>query len=92
MSFGSVLIGLALAMVVGVWLAQPFRRAAAPDWAIEYWVAQTRAAARREPLAVGREGETGTAPEEEVNFCPRCGRRAGPEDRFCARCGAPLRP
>lgn len=85
MSFGSILIGLALAVVVGAWLARPFRRAGDPDRAIEHWVAQARAA-HGEPLATVEE-----RPGEEIHFCPRCGRRVGPEDRFCARCGAPLR-
>jgi hypothetical protein len=31
------------------------------------------------------------AEAEEINFCPKCGRRAGPDDRFCAGCGRPLR-
>ncbi len=87
MSFGSVLIGLALALVVGAWLARPFRRAINLDRAVEHWVAQARAAARSQPRSEA-EGRSG----EEIQFCPRCGRRAGPEDRFCARCGAPLRP
>ncbi len=84
MSTGSVLVALALAVVVGAYLLRPFRRQAGPDRAIEAWVARVRAGYPVEaPAAV---------PEEaEVNFCPRCGRRVGPEDRFCARCGAPLR-
>jgi len=86
MSPGSLLIGLALALVVGAWLARPFRRAAAPDRAIEYWVARARAVGG-EPLGAA---EGRPEPADEVNFCPRCGRRVGPEDRFCARCGAPL--
>ncbi len=86
MSFGSVLVGLALALVVGAWLARPFRRAADPHRAIEYWVTRARAAS----FAVRHEAERSTV-QNEVNFCPRCGRRVGPEDRFCARCGAPLR-
>ena len=108
MSPGSLLIGLALALVVGAWLARPFRRAADPDWAIEYWVARTRAAGGGPPgaaelpaggeprsaaeLPAGSEPRSAAEwrPADEVNFCPRCGRRVGPEDRFCARCGAPL--
>ncbi|MBC7228489.1 MAG: zinc ribbon domain-containing protein [Thermoflexales bacterium] len=86
MSFGSLLIGLALALIVGAWLARPFRRAGDPDRAIEHWVAQARAARREPPAAAEASPE-----EEEIRFCPRCGRRVGPEDRFCARCGAPLR-
>lgn len=81
MSIGSILVAVALAVVVGAWLLRPFRRQVDPDRAIEAWVARERA------------GRPPTAPveEAEVNFCPRCGRQVGPEDRFCARCGAPLR-
>ncbi len=97
MSPGSLLIGLALALVVGAWLARPFRRAADPDRAIEHWVAQARAAGI-EPRSEAERRLAGSEPRseseehlaDEVNFCPRCGRRVGPEDRFCARCGAPL--
>ncbi len=87
MSIGSILIGLSLALVVGAWLARPFRRAPDPDRAIEHWVAQVRA----DSFVVRHEAEQ-SAVQDEVHFCPRCGRRVGPEDRFCARCGAPLRP
>ncbi|MGQ9466655.1 MAG: zinc-ribbon domain-containing protein [Anaerolineae bacterium] len=86
MSAGSLLVGLSLALIVGAWLARPFRRAA-PDRVIEYWVREIGAAVRDEPRG---EAEWRPEPAEEVNFCPRCGRRVGPEDRFCARCGAPL--
>ena len=109
MSPGSLLIGLALALVVGAWLARPFRRAADPDRAIEYWVARARAVdggpigeaegpvgseprseAEWRPAGSKPRSEAEWRPTDEVNFCPRCGRRVGPEDRFCARCGAPL--
>lgn len=91
MSIGSVLIGLALALVVGAWLARPFRRAADPDRAIEHWVAQARAA-HGEPFVVRHEVERSAVDvDEDIHFCPRCGRRVGPEDRFCARCGASIR-
>ncbi len=97
MSPGSLLIGLALALVVGAWLARPFRRAADPDRAIEYWVARARAVgggpigeAEGRPAGSEPRSEAEGHPTDEVNFCSRCGRRVGPEDRFCARCGAPL--
>lgn len=99
MSMGSLLVALSLALIVGAWLARPFRRAADPDRAIEYWVAQARAVGiepRGEPDWRPAGSEPRSAAEwrpettEEVNFCPRCGRRVGPEDLFCARCGAPL--
>ncbi len=89
MGIGSILVGVALALLVGAYLARPFRRPEAdPDRAIEHWVAQARAAAR-----AGGEVEPSPPAVEEgpVNFCPRCGRRVGPDDRFCAGCGTPLR-
>ncbi len=113
MSIGSILIGLSLALIVGAWLARPFRRAANPDRAVEYWIAQAYAAVRSEPQSEAEwrparsepRSETEWRPArseprsetewrsagEDIQFCPRCGRRVGPEDRFCARCGAPLR-
>lgn len=99
MSVGSLLVALSLALIVGAWLARPFRRAADPDRAIEHWVAQARAVGiepggESERCPAGGEprsaAEWRPEPTEEVNFCPRCGRRVGPEDRFCARCGASL--
>lgn len=89
MGIGSLLMGLALAIIAGAWLMRPFRpRQVAPDRAIEAWVAQVRAGRPAGgPGGTAEEGPEGA----EVNFCPRCGRRVGPEDRFCARCGAPLR-
>lgn len=76
MSVGSILVGVALALIVGAYLARPFRRAEMdPDQTIAAWVAQVRAEMETEDLA----------------YCSRCGRRAGSDDRFCARCGARLR-
>ena len=83
MSLGSILVALALALVCGAYLARPFRIAdgiASLDRAIEAWVAQVRAAGRRE----------GESEEEAPGACPRCGRRVGPDDRFCPGCGARL--
>ena len=88
MGLGSILIGLSITLVVVAYLARPFVRAATrPEQAIEHWVAQARA---------GRIETQATAPirgdaTEPVNYCPQCGRRAGPDDRFCAGCGTPLR-
>jgi tRNA(Ile2) C34 agmatinyltransferase TiaS len=86
MGIGSVLVGIAVAMVVVAYLARPFRGARAnadPGREIEAWVAQVR---------TEREKEQGdTEAEERTAYCPRCGRRAGPDDRFCARCGTQLR-
>lgn len=86
MGIGSVLVGIAMALIVGVYLARPFRAVRGgtdSDDAIEMWVAQARA-----------EGAAPTLVEEDaepVSFCPQCGRRVGPDDRFCAGCGTPLR-
>lgn len=83
MSVGAILVGAAVALLVGAYLARPFRRAwMEPDRAIEQWVAQVRAKGSRGAEARG---------EEPVNFCPQCGRRVAPDDRFCARCGTRLR-
>ena len=91
MSIGSVLIGIALALVVGAYLARPFRTATVDlDRAIKTWVAEVRAEERRRRR--GGEGEKGSEKAEEaVNYCVQCGRSVGPDDRFCAGCGTPLR-
>jgi len=77
LGLGSVLVGVAVALVIGAYLARPFcvaRVGADPERTIETRVAQVRAAEKAE-------GES---------TCPRCGRRAEPDDCFCAGCGAPL--
>lgn len=78
MGIGSILVAIALALVVGVYLARPFRRAGIDaDRAIEAWVAQARA--------------QGTGEEQAAaSYCPQCGRRVAPDDQFCARCGTRL--
>lgn len=82
MSIGSILIGAAVILVVGVFLARPFRSARREyDRAIEAWVTRLRA---------GQGPETPGQPDRAVTFCPHCGRRVGPEDRFCAGCGIRL--
>jgi hypothetical protein len=43
MSLGGILVGVALILVVGAYLARPFRTATDLDRAIEAWVAQVRA-------------------------------------------------
>lgn len=79
MGIGSILVAIALALVVGAYLARPFRKAGTDaDRAIEMWVAQARA-------------EGGVGEETQAQYCPHCGRRVAPGDLFCARCGAGLR-
>jgi hypothetical protein len=120
MGIGSILVGVALALGVGAYLAQPFRRGRVDlDRAIETWVSQVRAggeskgvveavknpdhrsgllprkkplgaAAPKPPLAIPPQPQAGASWLFPVNYCPRCGRRAGPGDRFCAGCGRPL--
>jgi hypothetical protein len=89
-SVGSVLVGTALLLVVGIYLARPFRAAqggADLDQVIEAWVAQVRAEGWE-----GREAEEkGEEEAERIAYCPQCGRRVGPGDRFCAGCGTRLR-
>jgi hypothetical protein len=85
MSIGSVLVGIAVAMVVVAYLARPFRGARANahlDREIEAGVARVRAEREK--------AQGDTTVEERTAYCPRCGRRAGPDDRFCARCGTQL--
>jgi len=75
MSVGSILIGVALLLVVGAYLARPFRRTQADlDQALERWVAQVRAEKLAPPA-----------------FCPSCGQPVAAGDRFCRACGKPLR-
>ncbi len=87
MSIGSILIGVAVTLVVGAYLARPFRAApegegANLDQDIETWVTQVRA---------GGMTTVSTEPDSEpVNFCFECGRRVGPDDRFCPGCGTRL--
>ena len=90
MSIGSILVGVAIALVVAAFAARPFRRTQADDVErlIERWVAQARAETESEKQEAGGRGQEATEP---AAFCPQCGRRVGPEDRFCARCGKPLR-
>ena len=74
-SVGSVLVGVAIALVVAACLARPFRvtcSGADLDRVVEIWVGQVRA--------------TG----DQARHCTQCGRRAGQDDRFCAACGARL--
>jgi hypothetical protein len=87
MGIGSVLVGIGVALIVGAYLARPFRKVSAPadvDQTIETWVAQVRAV----------EATSGTdLPARDatpVNFCPQCGRRVSHDDRFCSGCGRQL--
>jgi len=78
MGVGSILVGIALALVVGAYLARPFRSARAGlelDRTIEAWVAQVRG---------------GGGVEEAAGYCPPCGTRRRPGEVFCARCGRRL--
>jgi hypothetical protein len=89
MSIGSILVGIALALVTGAYLARPFRTATVDlDRAIETWVAEVRAEKQR---SGGAEEQRSEKAEEKVNYCSQCGRRVGPDDHFCAGCGTPLR-
>ena len=88
MSIGSVLVGVAVALVVGAYLARPFRVVSVNadanlDRDIEAWVAQARSR--------GTAISSAEAELEPVNFCFECGRRVGSDDRFCAGCGTRLR-
>ena len=87
MGIGSVLVGIGVALIVGAYLARPFRKVSAPadmDQAIETWVSQVHTG----------KATSGTGPPERdvapVNFCPQCGRQVGYGDRFCSGCGTQL--
>jgi hypothetical protein len=85
MSVGSVLVEIAIILVVGAYLARPFRAlkvSADVGRVIESWVADARAEDIAPSLA---EKES-----EPLNFCRQCGRRVVPGDRFCAGCGTRL--
>jgi hypothetical protein len=91
MGIGSVLVGIAVTMVVVAYLARPFRQVRANadlDQEIEARVAQARA--EREKAQGDTAAEERTALGAPHRRCPRCGRRAGPDDLFCARCGTQL--
>ena len=82
MSIGTVLVGIAVVLLVGTYLARPFRKGEAVlDRAIETWVAQVRAEGQP------REDEPGTRCS---SHCSQCGRPVHPGDRFCSGCGTPL--
>jgi hypothetical protein len=90
MGIGSIFVGIAVLLVVAVYLARPFRVARAGvglDRAIEAWVAQVRAEGHGDG---GVEEQAGQGAGKQVNFCPQCGQRVSPGDRFCAQCGALL--
>ncbi|MBN1179516.1 MAG: zinc ribbon domain-containing protein [Anaerolineae bacterium] len=92
MSIGSMLLGIAVALVTLAYLARPFRVAQGridADRAIEVWVAQTQVV--RRPALTEQSAAAPTGDAEAVNFCSRCGRRVGPDDVFCPGCGKRLR-
>ena len=87
MGIGSVLVGIGVALIVGAYLARPFRKVSAPadiDRAIDGWVAQVDPGRAASPTGASERGG------EPVNFCHQCGRRVGPDDRFCSGCGTQL--
>ncbi len=87
MGIGSILVGIAATVIVGAYLAHPFRavtrgESADLDLDIEVWVSRARA----EGPAVGAaEGDS-----EPMNFCSKCGRRLKSDDRFCPGCGTQI--
>jgi hypothetical protein len=94
MSIGSAFVGLAVAAVVVAYLALPFRRRRADvevDRAIEAWVAQVRADRDLTPDVVPSPASAALPDQEQLGFCPQCGRSVAPDDLFCSRCGRRLR-
>lgn len=86
------MIGVALAAVVAAYLAHPFRKTGDSidtDRSIEMWVEQVEVR-REEPMSTKPTPQS-TEATEEINFCPQCGRKVGPDDHFCAGCGKQLR-
>lgn len=61
-------------------------QAAAADPALDAAIEAQVAALRRQPDRAADAKKS--APQ--ARRCPRCGRRAKPEDRFCSQCGTPL--
>ena len=96
MSIGAILVGTACALVVGAYLARPFRKTEMDaERRIESWVAQARAGVWTGGSVDGRDGgeveeQRSGGAVEVVNFCPQCGRHVGPTDRFCPGCGTRL--
>lgn len=105
MTLGSLLIGIAVTLVVVAYLARPFRaERRSVDAQIEAWVAEARRASTASPPASSSEAsssEAGSseaasalpaaASDDEINFCPQCGRKVAPDHRFCPGCGYQLR-
>jgi hypothetical protein len=57
MSIGTILVAIALVLVVGAYLARPFRQTAGSDREIEAWVAQVKA--ERRSKGAGEKGSGG---------------------------------
>ncbi len=91
---GSILVGFAVTLIVGAYLARPFRVVSVGEGAdldrdIEVWVSQIQV----EDLVIDA-AETDLLEEadpEPVNFCSKCGRRLDSDDRFCPGCGTQLK-
>lgn len=86
MSWGSLLVALAVTLVVVAYVSRPFKRRAV-DWdrVVEAWVREAREQQEaRAPAATSPDA----APD---GSCPACGQRVAPEHRFCPGCGQPLR-
>jgi hypothetical protein len=97
LSVGSILVGLAVAMVTVVYIARPFRRQNLDvDRAVELWVERARESAARD----GAAWEDAAAPVEPASTAPV---RDTAEDKdavraseavvnFCPYCGRRVQP
>ncbi len=93
MSIASMFVAVAVTLIVGAYLAHPFRVVRVVESTdlvgdIEGWVSQARAegSAFRVQTEIPEAGAA-EAGSEPVNFCFKCGRRLKSDDRFCPGCG-----
>ncbi len=103
MSFGAVLAGVGVLIVLVAYVARPFRKTAEDrtlDRAIEAWIAQMEDKQGVLQHSVGTDGGAGARDDQRgggptddgvINNCSQCGRRVSQDDRYCSGCGNRLR-
>jgi hypothetical protein len=95
MGLGSLLVGVALVLVAGAFLARPFQTAKKTgnlEQTIEGWVerVRTQSTSAVAPAPPDLDGDRLNLEATDVSYCPQCGSRVGPDARFCSHCGARL--